>query len=129
MPYKGTDRHIRPRGDTKSKSRPSQQEEQKQEEEGVRRHKGRRKRKSWTEDKGVEAYIHVDDRLIGTVDGGEQGVGATGVEGQQRRRVAGVWTSVPSVVPCHAQRSCTVMTKLGIRHRPYVHNKGKPTCC
>jgi len=70
----------------------------------------RKKRKSYTGNKDIEAYIHVDDRLIGTVDGGEQGVGATGVEGQQRRRVARVWTSVPSVVPCRAQRSCTAVT-------------------
>lgn len=40
-PYKGTDRDMRPRGDTKSKIRPSQQEEQKEEEEGGRgRQKG-----------------------------------------------------------------------------------------
>ena len=70
----------------------------------------KRKRESRTEDKDVEAYIHVDDRLVGTIDGGEQGIGATGVEGQQRRRVAGRWTSVPSVVPCRAQRSCTAVT-------------------
>ncbi len=119
-PYKRTDRRIRPRGDTRSKNGPSQQEQKEEEEGGGggrqkerRERKGERadrggagggrgrgreggrrrhewKRKSRTEDKGVEAYIHVDDRLIGTIDGGEQGVGATGVEGQQRRRVAGV---------------------------------------
>ena len=140
-PYKRTDRRIRPRGDTRSKIRPSQQEQKEEEEGGAEvetegeeeeeggkrrqgggtgggrgrgREGGRRrhewKRKSRTEDKGVEAYIHVDDRLIGTIDGGEQGVGATGVEGQQRRRVAGVWTSVPSVVPCCTQCSCTLGT-------------------
>ncbi len=135
-----TDRRIRPRGDTRSKIRPSQQEQKEEEEGGAevetegeeeeeggkrrqggdrrRKRKGREggrrrhewKRKSRTEDKGVEAYIHVDDRLIGTIDGGEQGVGATGVEGQQRRRVAGVWTSVPSAVPCCTQCSCTLGT-------------------
>ena len=67
----------------------------------------------------VQAYIHVDDRLVGTVDGGELGIGATGVEGQQRRRVAGVWTGVPSVVPCRAQRPCTVATKNGVRNKPF----------
>ena len=57
-------------------------------------------------------HIHVDDGLVYTIDNGKQGVDATGVERQQRRRVARVRASVPGVVPCCCQSACTDMHSL-----------------